>query len=32
MDVTCFIDASWLPRCVPEHVARLQQLLHDPDG
>jgi hypothetical protein len=26
------IDASWLPRCVPEHAARLQQLLDDPDG
>ena len=26
------IDASWLPRCIPEHAARLQQLLDDPDG
>ena len=26
------VDASWLPRCVPEHAARLQQLLDDPDG
>jgi hypothetical protein len=26
------IDASWLPRCVPEHAVRLQQLLDDPDG
>lgn len=26
------IDASWLTRCVPEHAARLQQLLDDPDG
>jgi hypothetical protein len=26
------IGASWLPRCVPEHAARLQQLLDDPDG
>ncbi len=26
------IDASWLPRLVPEHAARLQQLLDDPDG
>jgi hypothetical protein len=26
------VDASWLPRLVPEHAARLQQLLDDPDG
>jgi hypothetical protein len=26
------IDGAWLPRCVPEHAARLQQLLDDPDG
>ena len=26
------IDASWLPRLVPEHAARLQQLIDDPDG
>jgi hypothetical protein len=26
------IDASWLSRCIPEHAARLQQLLDDPDG
>ena len=26
------IDATWLPRLVPEHAARLQQLLDDPDG
>ena len=26
------IDASWLQRLVPEHAARLQQLLDDPDG
>jgi len=26
------INASWLPRLVPEHAARLQQLLDDPDG
>ena len=26
------IDASWLPRLVPEHATRLQQLLDDPDG
>ena len=26
------IDANWLPRLVPEHAARLQQLLDDPDG
>ncbi len=26
------IDASWLPRLVPEHAAKLQQLLDDPDG
>ncbi len=26
------IDASWLPRLVPEHAARLQQLLDDPEG
>lgn len=26
------IDASWLPSLVPEHAARLQQLLDDPDG
>jgi len=26
------VDASWLPRCTPEHAARLQQLLDDPDG
>jgi hypothetical protein len=23
---------TWLPRLVPEHVARLQQLIDDPDG
>ena len=26
------IDATWLPRLVPEHAARLQQLIDDPDG
>jgi hypothetical protein len=26
------VDASWLPRLVPEHAARLQQLIDDPDG
>lgn len=26
------IDASWLPNLLPEHAARLQQLLDDPDG
>ena len=26
------IDAAWLPRLVPEHAARLQQLIDDPDG
>jgi hypothetical protein len=26
------IDASWLPKCLPEHAALLQQLLDDPDG
>jgi len=26
------IDASWLPRLVPEHAARLKQLIDDPDG
>lgn len=26
------IDASWLPRLVPEHAARLQQLIDDPNG
>ena len=26
------IDASWLPRLVPEHAARLRQLIDDPDG
>jgi len=26
------IDASWLPRLVPEHAARLQQLIDDPEG
>ena len=26
------IDASWLPQLAPEHAARLQQLIDDPDG
>jgi hypothetical protein len=26
------VDVSWLPRLVPEHATRLQQLLDDPDG
>ena len=26
------IDATWLDRLVPEHAARLKQLLDDPDG
>ena len=26
------IDASWLPRLVPEHAVRLQQLIDDPEG
>jgi hypothetical protein len=26
------IDATWLPRLLPEHAARLQQLIDDPDG
>ena len=26
------IDSSWLPRLLPEHAARLQQLIDDPNG
>jgi len=26
------VDASWIPRLVPEHAARLQHLLDDPEG
>ena len=26
------IDGSWLPRLLPEHAARLQTLIDDPDG
>ena len=26
------IDSSWLPSLLPEHAARLQQLIDDPDG
>jgi hypothetical protein len=26
------VDASWLPKCIPEHASRLQQLLDDPEG
>jgi len=26
------LDASWLDRLIPEHAARLQELLADPDG
>ena len=26
------VDASWLPRLIPEHAARLQELLDNPDG
>ena len=26
------VDATWLPRLLPEHADRLQQLLDDPDG
>ena len=26
------VDASWLPKCIPEHAARLQELLDDPNG
>jgi hypothetical protein len=26
------IDRSWLPRLLPEHAARLQQLIDDPNG
>lgn len=26
------IDTTWLDRLVPEHAARLRQLLDDPDG
>jgi hypothetical protein len=26
------IDSSWLPRLLPEHAARLQELINDPDG
>ncbi|MBI5759306.1 MAG: hypothetical protein HZA46_12380 [Planctomycetales bacterium] len=26
------IDASWLPRLLPEHAKRLQQLIDDPEG
>jgi hypothetical protein len=26
------IDSSWLPNLLPEHAARLQQLIDDPDG
>ena len=26
------VDASWLPRLVPDHASRLEQLLDDPDG
>lgn len=26
------IDRTWLPRLLPEHAARLQELIDDPDG
>jgi hypothetical protein len=26
------IDQGWLPRLIPEHAERLQQLIDDPDG
>ena len=26
------IDTSWLPRLIPEHAARLKELIDDPDG
>lgn len=26
------LDASWLPRLIPEHAERLQRLIDDPDG
>ena len=26
------VDAAWLPKLLPEHAERLQQLLDDPDG
>ncbi|MEJ7590451.1 MAG: hypothetical protein WKF77_02810 [Planctomycetaceae bacterium] len=26
------VDATWIPKLLPEHAARLQQLLDDPDG
>ncbi|MBI5757640.1 MAG: hypothetical protein HZA46_03885 [Planctomycetales bacterium] len=26
------IDAAWLPRLLPEHADRLQQLIDDPEG
>ena len=26
------VDPSWLPRLIPEHATRLQQLIEDPDG
>lgn len=26
------IDSSWLPRLLPEHAARLQELIDDPNG
>jgi hypothetical protein len=26
------VDATWIPRLIPEHAARLQQLLDDPEG
>lgn len=26
------IDSSWLTQLLPEHAARLQQLIDDPDG
>jgi hypothetical protein len=26
------VDAGWMSRLVPEHAARLRQLIDDPDG
>ena len=26
------VDATWIPKLLPEHAARLQQLIDDPDG
>lgn len=26
------LDATWLPKLIPEHAAKLQELLDNPDG